>query len=190
MATESDPERSEALEVALSYYQAWTEHDFDRAMSFIAGDIVCDAPAGLIEGADAFRAFMGPFSQIVTRSELIGAFGDDDSALVMYGTDTLPVQNAPGAEYVTVTDRKIGYMRIIFDSAPFETATDVFCTPILQLKLAIYRSYGVVVARLSDVGPDGSSRVCSTGRSSAAGSGRHRPGGTRSSKKGNSNSSK
>lgn len=122
MATESDPERSEALEVALSYYQAWTEHDFDRAMSFIAEDIVCDAPAGRIEGADAFRAFMGPFSQIVTRSELIGAFGDDDSALVMYGTDTAPVQNAPGAEYVTVTDRKIGYMRIIFDRAPFEAA--------------------------------------------------------------------
>jgi hypothetical protein len=122
MATESDPERSEALEVALSYYQAWTEHDFDRAMSFIAEDIVCDAPPGRIEGAEAFRAFMGPFSQIVTRSELIAAFGDDDSALVMYGTDTLPVQNAPGAEYVTVADRKIGYMRIIFDSAPFEAA--------------------------------------------------------------------
>src|SRR6476659_5553336 len=107
MATESDPERSEALEVALSYYQAWTKHDFDRAMSFIAEDIVCDAPPGRIEGAEAFRAFMGPFSQIVTRSELIAAFGDDDSALVMY---------------VTVADRKIGYMRIIFDSAPFEAA--------------------------------------------------------------------
>ena len=38
------------------------------------------------------------------------------------GPDTLPVQNAPGAEYVSVTDRKIGYMRIIFDSAPFEAA--------------------------------------------------------------------
>jgi SnoaL-like domain len=122
MATESDPGTSEALEVALSYFQAWTEHDFDRAMSFIAEDIVCDAPAGRIEGADAFRGFMGPFSQIVTRSELIGAFGDDDSALVMYGTDTVPVQDAPGAEYVTVRDGRIGYMRIIFDRVPFEAA--------------------------------------------------------------------
>ncbi len=91
-------------------------------MSFIADDIVCDAPAGRIEGAESFRGFMGPFSQIVTGSELIGAFGDDESALVMYGTDTVPVQNAPGAEYVTVSGGKIRYMRIIFDRAPFDAA--------------------------------------------------------------------
>ena len=65
---------------------------------------------------------MGPFSQIVTHSELIGAFGDDQTALIMYGTDTIPVQNAPGAEYVTVQDGRITYMRIIFDRAPFDAA--------------------------------------------------------------------
>ncbi len=42
-------------------------------MNYIADNIVCDAPAGRIEGGDAFRAFMKPFSQIVTNSELIGA---------------------------------------------------------------------------------------------------------------------
>ena len=40
----------------------------------------------------------------------------------MYGTDTVPVLNAPGAEYVTVSDRRITYMRIIFDLAPFDAA--------------------------------------------------------------------
>jgi hypothetical protein len=40
----------------------------------------------------------------------------------MYGTDTVPVQNAPGAEYVTVQDGRITYMRIIFDRAPFDAA--------------------------------------------------------------------
>jgi hypothetical protein len=91
-------------------------------MNYIADDIVCDAPAGRIEGADSFRAFMEPFSQIVTNSELIGAFGDDDTALSMYGMDTVPVRDAPGAEYVTVSDRRIRYMRIIFDRAPFDAA--------------------------------------------------------------------
>ena len=111
-----------ALDIALEYYRAWSSHDFERAMSYIADDIVCEAPAGRMDGADAFRQFMGPFSQIVTHSELIGAFGDDDTALVMYGTDTVPVQNAPGAEYVRVTDGRIGYMRIVFDRAPFDAA--------------------------------------------------------------------
>ena len=52
---------SPALRTALAYYQAWTDHDLDQAMSYIADDIVCDAPAGRLEGAAAYRGFMGPF---------------------------------------------------------------------------------------------------------------------------------
>ena len=37
---------SEALPTALAYYEAWTNHDFDRAMTFIADDIVCHTPPG------------------------------------------------------------------------------------------------------------------------------------------------
>jgi ketosteroid isomerase-like protein len=111
-----------ALATALAYFQAWTSHDFDRAMTYIADGIVCQAPAGRLEGAAAFRAFMEPFTQIVTRSALIAAFGDDEKAVVMYDTDTVPVQEAPGAECVTVKDGKITHMRIIFDRLPFEEA--------------------------------------------------------------------
>ncbi len=112
---------SNALRTALAYYQAWTSHDVDKAMSYIADDIVCDAPAGRLEGAAAYRAFMGPFVQILTGSKLI-AGGDDTTALIMYDTETVPVKSAPGAECVTVTDSKITYSRFIFDRAPFDAA--------------------------------------------------------------------
>ncbi len=111
---------STALRTALAYYQAWTSHDLDQAMSYIADDIVCDTPAGRLEGAAAYRAFMGPFVQILTGSKLIAAFGDDTTALIMYDTETVPVKSAPGAECVTVTDGKITYSRFIFDRAPFD----------------------------------------------------------------------
>jgi len=91
-------------------------------MSYIADDIVCDAPAGRLEGADAYRGFMGPFVQILTGSELLAAFGDKQTALIMYDTETVPVKSAPGAECVTVTDGKITYSRFIFDRAPFDAA--------------------------------------------------------------------
>lgn len=110
---------STALQTALAYYEAWTTHDFDRAMTFIADDIVCDGPGGRVDGADAFRGFMEPFTQMVTRSALIAAFGDDHTALLMYDTDTTVVPNAPGAECLTVADDKITQIKIIFDSAPF-----------------------------------------------------------------------
>ena len=111
-----------ALEVALAYHDAWTSKDFERAMTYISEDIVCDAPAGRIEGADAYRDFMGPFVAILEHAELIAAFGDDDTALVMYHTDTVPVKGAPGAECVTVENGKIVRSRFLFDRLPFQAA--------------------------------------------------------------------
>jgi len=111
-----------ALDTALAYHRAWTNHDFDQAMTHIAEDIVCQAPAGRLDGAEAFRGFMGPFAQILTRSNLIAAFGDETTAVLMYDTDTVPVHNAPGAECLTVAEGKITHMRIIFDRLPFDAA--------------------------------------------------------------------
>ena len=111
-----------ALETALAYYRAWTSHDFEQAMTYIAEDITCDAPSGLIEGPPAFRAFMGPFANILTRSRLIAAFGDDTTAVLMYDAETVPVKDAPGAECLTVQDGKITHIRIVFDRVPFDAA--------------------------------------------------------------------
>lgn len=113
---------SPALRTALAYYDAWTGKDLDRAMSYIAEDVVCEAPAGRIEGAGSYREFMGPFVQMLVRAELIAAFGDAEKALVMYDTETKLVKSAPGAECVTVVDAKITYSRFLFDRLPFEQA--------------------------------------------------------------------
>jgi ketosteroid isomerase-like protein len=111
-----------ALQVALAYYRAWTSGDFEQAMSYVADDVVCQAPSGRHEGTEAFRAFMGPFVAGLTRAELLAAFGDDEIAVVMYDTDTVLVRGAPGAECVRVRDGRIVHMRIVFDRMPFEAA--------------------------------------------------------------------
>lgn len=114
---------SPALDTALFYHRAWTGHDLEHAMTYIAEDIVCEAPSGRIEGAKAFRGFMGPFTRILTNAHLIAAFGDDRTALLMYDTETVPVASAPGAECLTVQNGTITHIRIIFDQAPFDVAT-------------------------------------------------------------------
>ena len=110
------------LKVALAYHEAWTSGDFERAMTYVAPDIRCDAPAGSVVGAEAFHEFMGPFTQSVKRTELLAAYGEGDTALLMYDTETIPVPQAPGAELITVADGRIRTMRIIFDRHPFELA--------------------------------------------------------------------
>jgi ketosteroid isomerase-like protein len=113
---------SPALQAALAYYEAWTSKDLDRAMTHVSEDIVCEAPAGKIEGAEAYRAFMAPFVQILKGSNMIAAFGDEHTALVIYDTETVPVKSAPAAECVTVEDGRITHSRFVFDRLPFEEA--------------------------------------------------------------------
>lgn len=113
---------SAARDIAIAYYDAWTSKNIDLAMSYFADDVVCDAPAGRIEGIAAYREFLGPFTEILLDTNLIAAFGDDRTAVLVYGTRTVPVPDAPGAECLTVVDGKIVYNRFIFDRLPFAAA--------------------------------------------------------------------
>ena len=113
---------SPALKVARAYYQAWTGKDVESAMGHLADDVVCDAPAGRIQGIESYRQFLGPFAQLLIDSELLAAFGDDTTAVLVYDTRTPPVPSGPGAECLTVRDGKIVHNRFIFDRLPFETA--------------------------------------------------------------------
>jgi len=112
----------QALRVALAYHRAWTSKNLEEAMAYVADDVVCDAPAGRIEGAAAYRAFMGPFVEMLVGTELIGAFGDGERAVVVYDTATTLVPSGPAAECVTVRDGRIAYSRFIFDRLPFQQA--------------------------------------------------------------------
>ncbi|PZF79092.1 nuclear transport factor 2 family protein [Jiangella anatolica] len=111
-----------ALDVALAYHRAWAGGDLDGALRYIADDIVCEAPPGLLSGADAYRAFLEPYVSQLVSATLIAAFGDDSTALVMYDSVTQLVAKAPGAECVRVEDGRIVHSWFIFDRAPFMAA--------------------------------------------------------------------
>ena len=115
-------ETSPALRTAIDYFDAWTARDLDRAMTFIASDVVCDAPPGRLEGAAAYRAFLAPFLDILVGAEMIAAFGDAETALVLYDARTAPVASAPTAEHVTVRNGLITHSLFVFDRVPFAAA--------------------------------------------------------------------
>jgi hypothetical protein len=52
-------------------------------------------------------------------------------------------------------------LSLCFDSAPLDTAMDLLGAPVLRLRLSSDQPRALIVARLCDVGPDGSSvRIC------------------------------
>ena len=117
-----DQDSSAALSVAMAYYQAWTSKDMDRAMTYVADGIVCEAPAGRVVGAEAYRAFLGPFAQMLTGADLIAGFGDDQTAVLVYDPHTVLVEHAPTGECFTISDGKIVHSWLIFDRTPFAAA--------------------------------------------------------------------
>jgi ketosteroid isomerase-like protein len=112
----------EALRVATAYHRAWAAGDVDAAMAYIGDDVVLDAPAGRVEGAAGYRAFLAPYVAMLVSAEVLAAFGDADRAVIVYNSATTLVADAPAAEYVTVRDGKIAYSRFIFDRLPFHEA--------------------------------------------------------------------
>ena len=117
MGTRSTPEQ-----VARAYHRAWTSHAMDEAMTYVAEDVVCHAPSGRLTGAAALRGFMEPFADMLTSSELLAAYGDESSAVVIYDTATARVASAPAAELHQVRDGRITAVRIVFDRLPFALA--------------------------------------------------------------------
>ncbi|MFJ2303506.1 nuclear transport factor 2 family protein [Streptomyces sp. NPDC087787] len=111
-----------AAGVAETYVRAWLGGDVEKAMGLIADDIVCQAPSGPVRGADAYRQFLAPFAGMLISGELLGVFGDDNSAAIVYTVDLPFAKDFRGAEYLTVEDGRITHAVSIFDRAPMMQA--------------------------------------------------------------------
>ncbi|NWL10391.1 nuclear transport factor 2 family protein [Paenarthrobacter ureafaciens] len=117
------PNQGTAANVAVAYYNAWTEGRIDDAVALLSEDLVVDAPrAGHVVGAQDYRGVLEEYLGILTGSSLIAAHGDENTALVHYDNETKLVAHAPTTEYLEVSGGKISYIRIIFDRTPFEAA--------------------------------------------------------------------
>ena len=115
----TDPGTPPALATALAYHQAWTSHNLDQAMTYVADDIACEAPGGTISGEQQYRAFLGGFMTQLTGVNTVAAFGDDTTAVLFYYPHTANVSDAPTAECFSVADGKITRSVLVFDRPSF-----------------------------------------------------------------------
>lgn len=108
--------------VVEDYARAWTSGDVDTAMSLIADDIVCEAPAGKLEGLPAYRRFTEEFVAVLTGATITKVLGDGTSAAVVYTTDTKFAQGIQAMDYITVESGRIQHILTVFDRLPFSQA--------------------------------------------------------------------
>ena len=88
-------------------------------MTYIADDIICDAPGAQISGQASTGDFLGGFMTRLTGVQTAAAFGDDTTAVLFYYPHTAAVSDAPTAECFTVTGGKITRSVLVFDRPSF-----------------------------------------------------------------------
>jgi hypothetical protein len=113
---------SPALHTALVYFDAWRTRDHEKAMRVVAEGVVSETPFGRLDGAEALHQSEAGFAAMLTGATLIASFGDENTALLLYTTHTLPVADVLSAKYFTVTDGKITSIKGLFDKSVFANA--------------------------------------------------------------------
>ena len=119
MTTAQTAAQQTVLDTALGYFSAWTARNIDEAMTFVADDVVFDAPFGRSEGATSLRKALKEFMEIFKGAEIVDAFADEHSAAILYMTQTSLASDLPACEYLGVENGKVNYKRLIFDRLPF-----------------------------------------------------------------------
>lgn len=113
---------SENTTVAERFATAWMARDLDAAMACVAEDVVLDAPAGRVEGADAYRRFLERFLGLMIEAEITAVHAGADGATVHYVTRTHPVPVSRGSDHLVIRDGLIREAVTIFDRLPFREA--------------------------------------------------------------------
>ena len=109
-----------AQQVAEGYASAWTSGDIDTAMSYLADDIVCEAPAGTIEGKAAYCEFTATFvTRLLVTGRVTAVLAGEDSAAILYTNDTKVVPGMRAMDYATIGNGKITRLVTVFDRLPF-----------------------------------------------------------------------
>ncbi|MDX3224932.1 nuclear transport factor 2 family protein [Streptomyces sp. ME19-01-6] len=107
-----------AQKIADEFVRAWLGRDVEKALSFLADDVVCEAPNGRFEGLARYREFLEPFASALISGTVIDVLGDDTHAATVYTTDTPFAKDFRGMDYVTVKDGRITHMISVFDLLP------------------------------------------------------------------------
>ena len=115
MTTDNKTTSDSALGIATAYHEAWTGGDLDKAMSFMADDVVVHTPGKELNCKEEYRAYLGGFMKVMEGHTPHAAFGDDSTAVLYYFPHTPSTRSAPVSECFLVESGVIKESHLVFD---------------------------------------------------------------------------
>lgn len=111
-----------AYDTVMNYHRAWTSGNIDKAMTYIADDIICSAPGLKLEGKEQYREYLGGFAPRLIGIGDIDEFANDNRIALFYYPQTAVTQTAAAAEYFTVENGQIVSSVLVFDRLSYSPA--------------------------------------------------------------------
>jgi hypothetical protein len=110
------------LGIALDYFRAWSNKDFDKAAACLSEDISFEMPINSYPDKLSFMEAVKFTGRAASGINLLAEFGNENEALLLYDMLLDPIGNLRIAEYFTVSNGKITMIRHIHDTAELRKA--------------------------------------------------------------------
>ena len=105
-----------ALKVALAYFQAWNNKDFEKVSDLISDAASFEMPINYYHHKNTFVEAVEFTANAASEVNLLAEFGDDKEAILLYDLNLKPIGKLRIAEHFKVDDDKIVHIRHIHDT--------------------------------------------------------------------------
>lgn len=105
-----------AKDLALNYFNAWKNKDFDKVATLLSDDITFEMPINNYETKEAFLQTVEFTASEATDVKLLTAIGDEYEAMLIYNISLTGLSPLTICEHFRVRDRKIVFIRHVHDT--------------------------------------------------------------------------
>lgn len=118
-------EKEENLNIAMSYYNAMLDKDFDTLASFLSNDVHLISPLAEIQGKEEVLHAAQNFGGMLLNIQIRSRFSSNTQVMIAYDmTAREPIGTFRAAVLMDFKNKKISKIELFYDARPFERKRD------------------------------------------------------------------
>lgn len=107
---------SQALSIAVEYFNAWTGKNYEKAGSLLSDNILFEMPINSYNNKNEFMQAVQFTASATSNINLLAKFGNDNEVILLYEFTLSSIGNLKIAEHFKVEKNKIVFIRHVHDT--------------------------------------------------------------------------
>lgn len=114
--------KEKALSVAMEYFNAWSNQEFEKAASFLSDEIMFEMPINAYTSKEEFLRAVKFTAQATLKVNLLTRLGNEEEAILVYNLVLTGLAPLKICECFKVINNKIMFIRHIHDTYELRNA--------------------------------------------------------------------